>query len=129
MTSVIQQLHRRIKATEATLNSVVNFIETYVPSSRSIQRAVARLNDLLSLFNRFEEYRSQLEELDEKNIDTHISFRVYIPWKIFSASAELQSIVEHHESEGATKPPLLSSNVASQMKLPAVPAPKFSGNV
>lgn len=79
MTSVIQQLHRRIKATEATLNSVVNFIETYVPSSRSIQRAVARLNDLLSLFNRFEEYRSQLEELDEKNIDTHISFRVYIP--------------------------------------------------
>lgn len=129
MASEIQQLHRRIKATEATLNSVVNFIETYVPSSRSIQRAVARLNDLPSLFNRFEECQRQLEEVDEENIDTHISFRVAFHEKYLDASAELQLIVEHHENESATKPPLLSSTVASQMKLPAVPAPKFSGNV
>jgi hypothetical protein len=89
----VSSLERRRQASIATLDSIVAFVTNYVPSKSGAQRAIVRLDDMPHLYKRFDDIQSQLEEIVEKNTNSHISIRIAFREKYFDMVAELQSLV------------------------------------
>lgn len=129
MQTDIEQLIRRRQASIATLDSIVSFTDSYVPSRSTLQRAIVRLDDLPHLYSRFDECQSRLEETDEEHTDKHIVARIAFQNKYFDLVAVLQELVGKQANTERITGTSQKSMSSGAMKLPAVPAPIFNGSL
>jgi hypothetical protein len=119
---------RKLRIVHNELASILTFANNYT-NEVNVNEVRIRIEALSEIAERFEVHQTEIEEFEEKGDEDAIRERVDFKNKLYDIKASLLQIIEDKQDESS--PSMSSSsknNPGCSMKLPAIHAPKFSGD-
>ncbi|KAF0720151.1 Integrase catalytic domain-containing protein, partial [Aphis craccivora] len=125
-TEEYKSLVRRRSNLKTEVAAHLKFVKKFVESSMAFQAVDIRLGQLKTSINQFEEIQSKIEKLDKRDDQSQADERIQFNDLICDVQASLMTL-----SEKGKKEPMTSDTVRinDTVRLPAVPAPEFDGNL
>lgn len=120
---------RKLRIVHNELASISTFANNYTNEVNNINEVRIRIEALSEIAEWFELNQTETEEFEEKSDEDAIRERVDFKNKLYEIKASLLQIIEDKQDESS--PSMSSSsknNPGCSMKLPAIHAPKFSGD-
>ncbi|XP_025407577.1 uncharacterized protein LOC112681547 [Sipha flava] len=124
-----RNLRRRRNGLKLELNAHLKFIQAYTEQPKSYQLINIRLEQVNEIINEFHRIQCQLEEMDTRDIDFHTSERIEFNEAACEVKALLMSVAECDARHSLEHSQSNTTNMSESMRLPAVPAPTFDGDL
>jgi len=121
-----KSLIRRRKNLKVEVAAHLKFVKNFVESSIAFQAVEIRLCQLKTSIDRFEEIQSQIEMLDKRDDQSQADERIKFNDIICDVQASLMTLAEKGNKQPTTSDTV---SISDTVRLPAVPAPTFDGNL
>jgi len=125
-TEEYKSLVRRRSNLKIEVAAHLKFVKKFVESSIAFQAVDIRLGQLKTSINHFEDIQSKIEKLDKRDDHSQADERVQFNDLICDVQASLMTLSEKGKKEPMTSDTVRNSDT---IRLPAVPAPEFDGNL
>lgn len=125
-TEEYKSLVRRRSNLKIEVAAHLKFVKKFVESSMAFQAVDVRLGQLRTSINQFEDIQSKIEKLDKRDDQSQADERVQFNDLVCDVQASLMTLSEKGKKEPMTSDTVRTSDT---MRLPAVPAPEFDGNL
>lgn len=88
------RLKRKLKALLATLDKLIVFISAYDSGVNNVNQIRVRLEELVTMDNKFENYQSEIEILEVEHEDVRIMVRTNFTERLCDIKASLMQLLD-----------------------------------
>ena len=125
-TEEFKSLIRRRSNLKIEVGAHLKFVKKFVESSMAFQAVDIRLGQLKTSISQFEDIQSKIEKLDKKDDQSQADERIQFNDLVCDVQASLMTLSEKSKKQPVTSETIRTSDT---MRLPAVLAPEFDGNL